>query len=172
MHFLPPEFRDKASKLHKVTFYSNLEIVEVVSAVWICLQDHTTADKTADEVIKTDGRELYRKNHFEVKVAHDDKYDEEEADHLFVFDLGNNGTISDHTPRDILLQEEQKQQVRDYINANYGGNIDSAMAHFGDTKTLSEMLALTRKRAQQIIKERIESNQIDSFGRDNSGSDE
>lgn len=174
MRFLPQGFHSKTSKLSSIAFYSNLELVEVVSAIWIYLQDHRAIEKTADEVIKTVGEELYRKNHYDVRTVLVEEDDEKGAKHLSLFDLSQKDKISDLTPLDLLLKYEQKQQVNDFINANFGGSEDAALAHFGDTKALSELLHVSRRRAQQIIKKRRDENkQIDLFdGVSDSGGDE
>jgi hypothetical protein len=180
MHFLPQDFHSKRSKLQSIANYSNLELGEVISAVWIKLHDHaqskTETEPTADDIIKSVGSEIRRKNHYDVSVARDPAADDEEgAEHLSLFDLSQKDKISDLTPLDLLLKYEQKQQVDKFINDNFGGSGDAALAHFGDTKALSELLHVSRRRAQQIVKKRKEENsdQIDLFGGDgNPGGDE
>ena len=170
MHLLPQDFLDKASKIQSIANYSNLELGGVISAVLIYLQGHAQ-QRTADKVIKSVGSEIRRKNHYDINIARDPTEDDDDgAEHLSLFDLSQKDRISDLTPLDLLIKYEQKQQVDKFLNDNFGGSEDAALAHFGDTKALSELLNVSRRRAQQIIqKRRDENNQIDFFGIDTGG---
>ena len=174
MRLLPPDFSDKKSKLRRISNYSNLEIGEVISAVWIKVHDHAQSEigLTADQVIKTVSEELYRKNHYDIKTARDPAANAEQgAEHLSLFDLADSkDRISDQTPLDLFIKYEEKQLVDRFINDNFGGSEDEHLAHFGDTKALSELLNVSRRRAQQIVKNRREeNNKIDLFGGDRNG---
>lgn len=169
MHLLPC-YLPNEQKIYSIARSSKLKRAEVISALWICLQDHTRMFKTPDEIFKTVRNELYRKNHYDIKIARNRATDYEEgAEHLSLFDLAHKDRINFQTPLNLLIKYEQKQQVDDFVNANFGGSKDAALATFGDTKALSELLSVTRRRAQQIItKRREENDQIDLFGSSNS----
>lgn len=168
MHLLPQDFLDKASKIQSIANYSNLELGGVISAVLIYLQGHAQ-QRTADKVIKSVGSEIRRKNHYDINIARDPVADNEEgAEHISLADLSRKDKISDITPLDLLIKYEQKQQVDDFINSNFGWSEDAALGYFGDSKALSELLNVSRRRAQQLIrKRRDENNQIDLFGANN-----
>ena len=171
MRFLPQEFINKSRWIDRIAHFSNLEKEEVISAILIYLQEHAKNGRTADEVIKSVGSEIRRKNHYDINIARDPTEDDDDgAEHLSLFDLSQKDRISDLTPLDLLIKYEQKQQVDKFLNDNFGGSEDAALAHFGDTKALSELLNVSRRRAQQIIqKRRDENNQIDFFGIDTGG---
>ncbi len=167
MHLLPPEFRNKSRTFSSIARYSNLEYGEVISAIWVYLQDHAQDHQTIDAnaIIKKVSSELRRKNHYDVKIARDKTNAADDgAEHLSLFDLSQKDKINHETPLDILLKLEQRQRVDEFIKNNFGGSEDAARAHFGDTKELSERLKITRRRAQQIIKKRNETaGQLDLF---------
>lgn len=170
MHLLPPEFANKTKRLRSIAHFSGLETGEIISAIWIYLQDQEQDQQTIDAnaIIKKVSSDLYRKNHYDVSILRDNIT--HEAEHLWFGDLTQTDKTSDEMLLDVLIKYEQKQQVDDSLYANFGGSVDAALAYYGDTKVLSERLKVTRRLAQQIIKKRRETaGQIDLFGPGNGG---
>ena len=138
MRVLPTEFKNCKKLMRQIAARDRLEFEEVISETWSYLSEgkHIDADTTMSAV----SSRLRRLNHFEHRTI---------SDTLLTHDTVDERNVD---PLDLLIKREMKQQVKDFISANFGGSEDAALAHFGDTKALADYLCVTRRRAQQIIK--------------------